>query len=102
MSEIPGSEAEFKVELVLLAMGFVHPVHTGMLDALKSEAGLGLNPRGNVKAPTDGIGAYPGSPGSSARGTCAAASPWSSGPSARGGSARAVDEWLMGRSDLPK
>ncbi len=104
MSEIPGTEGEFKVELVLLAMGFVHPVHAGMLEALKSEAGLELDPRGNVKAPTDGIGAYQTSvPGI-----------FGAGDMRRGQSlvvwairegrqcARAVDEWLMGRSDLPR
>jgi glutamate synthase (NADPH/NADH) small chain len=30
--EIPGSEFEIKADLVLLAMGYVHPVHRGMLD----------------------------------------------------------------------
>src|ERR1700745_2040887 len=35
-------------DLVLLPMGFVHPVHEGMLDQLK----LTLDPRGNVKADT--------------------------------------------------
>ncbi|MEI2421505.1 hypothetical protein V6O07_14620, partial [Arthrospira platensis SPKY2] len=31
MSEVPGTEAEMPADLVLLAMGFVHPVHEGML-----------------------------------------------------------------------
>jgi glutamate synthase (NADPH/NADH) small chain len=35
-----------KADLVLLAMGFVHPVHEGMIKAL----GVELDPRGNVKA----------------------------------------------------
>ena len=39
-------------------MGFVHTVHAGMLDALKSDAGLQLDPRGNVKAATEGADAY--------------------------------------------
>jgi glutamate synthase (NADPH/NADH) small chain len=43
---IPGTEFEVKADLVLLAMGFVHPVHDGMIKSL----GLDLDPRGNVKA----------------------------------------------------
>jgi glutamate synthase (NADPH) small chain len=45
---IPGTEFDVKAELVLLAMGFVHPVHEGMISALKLELDL----RGNVKADT--------------------------------------------------
>ena len=103
MREIPGTEAEFQADLVLLAMGFVHPVHQGMLNALKEE-GLELDPRGNVRAGTEGVGAYQTSvPGV-----------FSAGDMRRGQSlvvwairegrqcARAVDEWLMGRSDLPR
>jgi glutamate synthase (NADPH/NADH) small chain len=43
---IPGTEFELPADLVLLAMGFVHPVHDGMVKSL----GLDLDPRGNVKA----------------------------------------------------
>ena len=46
INPIAGTEFEIKAELVLLAMGFVHPVHEGMIAAL----GLELDPRGNVKA----------------------------------------------------
>jgi len=104
MSEVPGSEGELKADLVLLAMGFLHPVHEGMLEALKSEVGLELDTRGNVKAATEGQGAYQ----TSVPGVFAA------GDMRRGQSlvvwairegrqcARAVDEWLMGRSDLPR
>jgi glutamate synthase (NADPH/NADH) small chain len=45
---VPGTEFELDAELVLLAMGFVHPVHEGMIEAL----GLALDPRGNIKADT--------------------------------------------------
>src|SRR5262249_46331348 len=45
---IPGTEFEVKADLVLLAMGFVHPVHEGMIASLA----LDLDPRGNVKADT--------------------------------------------------
>ncbi len=49
MQAIQGSEFEIKADLVLLAMGFVHPVHEGMVQSL----GLELDPRGNVRANTD-------------------------------------------------
>jgi glutamate synthase (NADPH/NADH) small chain len=48
MQPIEGSEFELKADLVLLAMGFVHPVHEGMLQ----ELGVQLDPRGNVAADT--------------------------------------------------
>lgn len=44
--EVPGSEREIPCELALLAMGFVHPQHEGMLDELDVE----YDERGNVKA----------------------------------------------------
>jgi len=44
--EVPGSEKEMPCELALLAMGFVHPQHEGMLNELETE----LDERGNVKA----------------------------------------------------
>jgi glutamate synthase (NADPH/NADH) small chain len=45
---VDGTAFDIKADLVLLAMGFVHPVHEGMIKAL----GLDLDPRGNVKADT--------------------------------------------------
>lgn len=44
--EIPGSETEIPCEVALLAMGFVHPQHNGLLNQLEIE----LDERGNVKA----------------------------------------------------
>ena len=44
--EVPGSEREIPCELVLLAMGFVHPQHAGMIEQL----GVELDERGNVRA----------------------------------------------------
>ncbi|MBS1914989.1 MAG: glutamate synthase subunit beta, partial [Bacteroidetes bacterium] len=44
--EVPGSEKEIPCELALLAMGFVHPQHEGMINQLEIE----LDERGNVKA----------------------------------------------------
>jgi glutamate synthase (NADPH/NADH) small chain len=46
---IAGSEFEIPADLVLLAMGFVHPVHEGLVKNL----GLKLDQRGNVAASTD-------------------------------------------------
>ncbi len=43
---MPGTEFEIKADLVLLAMGFVHPVHEGMIKSL----GLTLDARGNISA----------------------------------------------------
>ena len=45
---IPGTEFELDAQLVLLAMGFVHPVHEGLLKTL----GVELDQRGNVRANT--------------------------------------------------
>jgi glutamate synthase (NADPH/NADH) small chain len=45
-TEIAGSEREIPCELVLLAMGFVHPLQQGLL----AELGVDLDDRGNVKA----------------------------------------------------
>jgi len=44
--EVPGSEQQLPCELALLAMGFVHPQHKGLLKELDIE----LDERGNVKA----------------------------------------------------
>lgn len=49
IADIPGTEFELKADLVLIAAGFVHPVHEGMINELK-EFGLELDARGNVKA----------------------------------------------------
>jgi glutamate synthase (NADPH) small chain len=49
MQPVPGTEFEINADLVLLAMGFVHPVHEGMIKNL----GLKLDQRGNVAASTD-------------------------------------------------
>jgi glutamate synthase (NADPH/NADH) small chain len=48
LEPIPGSEFDLRADLVLLAMGFVHPVHEGMIKTL----GLSLDGRGNVAADT--------------------------------------------------
>lgn len=50
MQTIPGSEFEWPADMVLFAMGFVHPVKDGLVDQLMGE-GLELDKQGNVKAP---------------------------------------------------
>jgi len=54
MKAIPGSEFELPAGLVTLAMGFLHPVHEGLLESL----GARLDARGNVAAPAEGDAAY--------------------------------------------
>jgi len=99
MSEIPGSEFTIKADLVFLAMGFVSPVG-GVLDAF----GVAKDARGNAQAATDGAGCYQTS----------VDKVFAAGDMRRGQSlvvwairegrqcARAVDEFLMGTSTLPR
>jgi len=95
MQEIPGSEFEVECDLVLLALGFVHPEH-GLARAL----GLELDARGNLQA---GYGEYKTShpkvfaAGDARRGQSLVVWAIHEGREA----ARAVDQALMGRSDLP-
>jgi glutamate synthase (NADPH) small chain len=49
MAEVPGSSKIINADLVFLAMGFVHPVHEGLVKDL----GVELDPRGNVKGSAD-------------------------------------------------
>jgi len=90
-----GTEFELQADLVLLAMGFVHPEHPGIVNDL----GLQLDKRGNVQVDSEFM--------TSARGIFAA------GDCQRGQSlvvwaiaegrkaARSVDQFLMGRTELP-
>ena len=99
MQEVPGSEHEMKADLVLLAMGFVSPVQS-VLDAF----GVAKDARNNAKATTDGVGCY----------ATSVSKVFAAGDMRRGQSlvvwairegrqcARAVDEFLMGSSDLPR
>ncbi len=83
LREIEGSAFDVPADLVLLAMGYLHPVKKGMLEQL----GVSLDARGNVSA--DARGYQTSTPRSSPRATCAAASRWWCGPSARAGRRRA-------------
>jgi glutamate synthase (NADPH/NADH) small chain len=96
INAIPGSEFDIPADLVLLAMGFVHPVHDGMIASL----GLELDSRGNVKADTLGY--------QSSRRKVFAAGDMRRGQSLvvwaiREGRqcAHSVDAFLMGASTLP-
>ncbi len=94
---IAGSEFELKAGLVLLAMGFVGPIHDGMIESL----GVALDPRGNVKADTRSYRtSLPKvfSAGDMRRGQSLVVWAIREGRQA----ARAVDEFLMGFSDLPR
>jgi glutamate synthase (NADPH/NADH) small chain len=94
---IPGTEFELDADLVLLAMGFVHPEHDGMLKSL----GLELDQRGNVKADTL---AYRSSnpkvfaAGDMRRGQSLVVWAIREGRQA----AHAVDKFLMGSTTLPR
>ena len=100
MKEVPGTEFTIPADLVLLAMGYVHPVHEGLVAAL----GVEKDARGNVKATTDGPGCY----------ATSVAKVFSAGDMRRGQSlvvwairegrqcAREIDVFLTGNSDLPR
>jgi glutamate synthase (NADPH/NADH) small chain len=98
MVEMPGSEKDVQCDLVLLAMGFVSPV-ASVLEAF----GVERDPRGNAKAPTDSASAYKTNvdkvfaAGDMRRGQSLIVWAIREGRQA----ARAVDQHLMGRSDLP-
>ena len=49
MKEVPGSDFEIEADLIILAVGFLHPEHSGLI----KELGVDLDPRGNVKTATD-------------------------------------------------
>jgi len=97
LHEVPGSEFELKADLVLLAMGYLHPVHEGML----RELGVRYDARGNVGADTESY-------------QTSVPKVFAAGDTRRGQSlivwairegrqcARAIDEFLTGSSALPR
>ena len=99
MVNVPGTEKTYPADMVFLAMGFVNPVTT-ILDAF----GVDKDNRGNAKASTEFTGGY----------ATNVAKVFAAGDMRRGQSlvvwairegrqaARAVDEFLMGSSDLPR
>ena len=94
---VPGTEFEIEADLVLLAMGFVHPVHDGMLKTLD----VALDKRGNVSADMESY-------------LTSVPKVFSAGDMRRGQSlvvwairegrqcAHAVDKFLMGSTALPR
>jgi glutamate synthase (NADPH/NADH) small chain len=92
---VPDSACELKADLVLLAMGFVGPERTGMLDKL----GVKVTDRGNVWRDERWMTSVPGvfTAGDMQRGQSLIVWAIAEGRSC----ARGVDEYLMGRSDLP-
>ena len=97
--DVPGTEKVLKADLVLLAMGFVNPVAT-VLESF----GIDKDARGNAKATTDFTGGYVTNvpkvfaAGDIRRGQSLVVWAIREGRQA----ARAVDEFLMGFSDLPR
>jgi glutamate synthase (NADPH/NADH) small chain len=97
--ELAGSEFDIPADLVLLAMGFVTPQQS-----LLEELGVAKDARGNAQAATDGAGCY----------ATSVPKVFAAGDMRRGQSlvvwairegrqcARAVDEFLMGYSELPR
>ena len=96
MQEIPGSEFDVDVDLVLLAMGFLHPQHEGML----SQLGVNLDGRGNVQIDDNRMTNVPGvfAGGDMARGQSLVV--WAIAEGRE--TARCVDEYLMGETKLPR
>ena len=99
MTEVPGSEQIIPADMVLLAMGFVSPV-ASVIEAF----GVDKDARGNARATTDFTGGYATNvekvfaAGDVRRGQSLVVWAIREGRQA----ARAVDEFLMGRSDLPR
>ncbi|MDO9411744.1 MAG: glutamate synthase subunit beta [Pseudolabrys sp.] len=94
---VPGTEFEIEADLVLLAMGFVHPLHEGMVKSLN----VALDGRGNVQADTNSY-------------LTSVPKVFTAGDMRRGQSlvvwairegrqcAHAVDKFLMGKTTLPR
>ena len=95
MIELEGSEFELDVDLVLLALGFVHPEKTGMLDELSVD----LDSRGNVVTGSNKMTSVPGvfAAGDMSRGQSLVVWALAEGREA----ARGIDEYLMGSTKLP-
>ena len=97
MKEVADSGFDLQADLVLLAMGFVHPRHNGLVE----QSGVALDPRKNVRANTADY-------------KTSVQKIFACGDMRRGQSlvvwairegrqcARAVDEFLMGASELPR
>jgi glutamate synthase (NADPH/NADH) small chain len=94
MTELPDTRFTLDADLVLLAMGFVHPERAGLLDQL----GVELTDRGNVRVDQDFMTSVPGvfAAGDMQRGQSLVVWAISDGRKA----ARGIDQYLSGSSDL--
>lgn len=95
MREIPGTEFTLEADLVLLAMGFLGPERSGMLDQL----GVKISDRGNVATDAEKMTSVPGifAAGDMSRGQSLVVWAIKEGRVA----ARCMDKYLMGSTDLP-
>ena len=96
MAEVPGSDLEVETDLVLLAMGFLHPEHNGML----TDLGVALDARGNVQTDGNKMTSIPGvfAGGDMARGQSLVVWAIAEGRDA----ARGIDAYLSGQTTLPR
>jgi glutamate synthase (NADPH/NADH) small chain len=95
MRELPGTEFEMEVDLVLLAMGFLGPERNTML----AQLGVAMTERGTVAANEHKMTSVPGvfAAGDTARGQSLIVWAISEGRQA----ARGMDAYLMGSTNLP-
>ena len=96
MTELPDSDFEVETELVLLAMGFLHPERAGLVEQLGAE----VDGRGNIKTDSNSMTTVPGvfAAGDAARGQSLVVWALAEGREA----ARSVDLYLMGETALPR
>jgi len=96
MLEMAGSEYSIGVDLVLMAMGFVHPEHPGLV----TDLGIELDIRGNIKTNAERSTGVPGvfAAGDSTRGASLVVWAIAEGRQAAYG----IDKYLMGSSSLPQ
>ncbi len=95
MKEIPGSEFEINADLVILAVGFIHPEHKGLV----SDLNLELTDRGNIKTDENFMTSQKGvfAAGDMHRGQSLIV--WAISEGRR--VAHHIDKYLMGKSNLP-
>jgi glutamate synthase (NADPH/NADH) small chain len=96
MTPISGSEFEIQADLVLVAMGFVRPVHDGLLDSL----GVEYDARGNVKVNAEMMTSESGvfAAGDANTGALLVVGAIAAGRRM----ARRIDRYLMGETSLPE
>ncbi|MDX2055855.1 MAG: glutamate synthase subunit beta [Polyangiaceae bacterium] len=94
LERIAGTEFEVKADLVLLAMGFIHPEHRGLV----ADLGLKLDPRGNIAVDEDFMTSEKGifAAGDCKRGQSLVVWAIAEGRKA----AASIDRYLLGRTEL--